>query len=84
MTGLDRAGYDAGMRKTLFTKAIRRAIRGSGKTYSEIGREAGLSQQNVSTWYKGHIPSVINADALLRALGVKMVIGDPEGEDLEL
>ncbi len=72
------------MRKTLFTKAIRRALVQSSKSYSEIAREAGFNQQNVSTWYKGHIPSVINADALLRALGVKMVIGDPEGEDLEL
>lgn len=65
-----------------FARVVRRRIKQSGAKRSAIADQAGVSEQAVRTWEQGTAPSIVNADALLRALGVRMVIGDPNGEDV--
>ncbi len=72
------------MKKHEFTRGVRRAIKKSGRRQAAIAEDAGVLQQHIAKWQAGTIPSVVNADALLRALGVRLVIGDPDGTDLEV
>ncbi len=72
------------MKKHLFTRAVKRKIKETGRKRADIGESAGLSESHIQKWEAGSIPSVVNADALLRALGVRLVIGDPDGPDLEV
>lgn len=66
-----------------FTKAVRRRVKQSGKTRVALAEDAGLSEAHFRAVEGGTMPSVLNADKMLRALGLRLVIGDPNGEDLE-
>lgn len=71
------------MTKTQFTRLLRRQLKAKGIKRPALARMAGVSESTVQAWeHRGTVPSVVNADALLRALGVRMVIGDPNGEDV--
>ena len=67
------------MTKPQFVAALQKAIKASGLTYSEIARRAGLSPVDIQTLMRGHCPSVVRADAILGALGLRLVIGHVEG-----
>lgn len=73
------------MHKRDFSAAVRRRIRAQKIKPAALAEVVGCSESNVRAWNKqGVIPSVVNADALLRALGVKLTIGDKDGPDLEV
>ena len=73
------------MTKAQFSRLIRRQIKAKGIKRAALAEIVGVSESNIRAWDRqGVTPSVVNADALLRALGVRLVIGDPEGADLEV
>ena len=73
------------MTKKQFALAVRRKIRERGIKQAALATATGCSESTVQAWNRrGVIPSVVNADALLKALGVKLTIGDPDGPDLEV
>lgn len=67
-----------------FSAAFARAVRLSGRSKASIAEEARVAESCIRAVENGKCPSVVRADALLRALGRRLVIGDPQGEDLTL
>lgn len=71
------------MTRDQFSDAIKAAIEASGVPTIAIAEIAGISEASVrSVRDDRRTPSVVNADGILRAIGRRMVIGDPAGETL--
>lgn len=75
--------YCAAMDRRKFTRVVKQRVRQSASTRVALADRAGLSEAHVRSVEGGTMPSVENADKLLRVLGLRLVIGDPEGENLE-
>lgn len=72
------------MNRRKFAKEIARLVRTSGMTRVALAEAAGLSESHIRAIEGGTMPSVENADKLLKAFGLKLTIGDAYGPELEL
>lgn len=82
---LDWRVYTSRMKREQFFRSISAAIRASSLHPEEIAEIAGISEASVrSVRDDKRMPSVVNADGILRALGKRLVIGDPAGDTLDL
>ena len=73
------------MKASDFTRAARKRRQQLGEKAASVAERAGWSEAAIRAMeLRGCSPAVDRADRLLKALGVRLVIGDPAGETLEL
>lgn len=77
-------GHMATMTKESFSQLIRGLVDASGERRVDIADRAGLGESSIRSIEGGVCPSVVTADRLLRALRVRLVIGDAAGETVEV
>lgn len=74
----------APMTEQQFGKAIRAAVVEACEARASIAERAGCAESTIRAIEGGKCPSVVRADRLLRALGVRLLLGDPAGPTLEI
>lgn len=67
-----------------FAAAIRQAVRDSGMKRQSIAEAAGMAESHVRAIENGVRPNMQIADRLLRALGARVILGDPTAPDLQV
>lgn len=67
------------MTKNGLGKAIRRQRMNKGLSGAQLAVLVGCSRSNIFKVEDGHCPSLLLADSILDALGVKLTIGRVEG-----
>ena len=67
------------MTKKGLGKAIRRQRMKKGLSGAQLAVLAGCNRSNIFKVEEGHCPSLMLADSILDALGVKLTIGRAEG-----
>jgi transcriptional regulator with XRE-family HTH domain len=73
------------MRKKAVNAALRREMKRSGLSRARLADAADLYPAHLDAIEeKGTVPGLVSLDSLLRALGLRLVVGDPEGNDLEM
>ena len=68
-------------RKTV-NRALCKAIKKDRRTRKEMAIASGVYTSHLVAVEKGTVPGVVVLDGMLRAFGLRLVVGDPEGEDL--
>ena len=69
------------MEKQEFSDALKGAVEASGMGFSELARLVPCDESVIRRVVAGVCPSVVRADAILRALDVNLVIGAPLSHD---
>lgn len=72
------------MTNTQLAAALGQAIKDTGMKRTALAELAGMSESSIRAAEKGHIPLTHRADALLRAMGRSLVLGDPAAPALEI
>lgn len=69
--------------KKAVNRALKKALRKTRRSRKEIAIDAGVYPSHLDAIGRGTVPGVVAMDGILRALGYRIVLGDPDGETLE-
>ncbi len=72
------------MDKDKFIKVFWQAIEDDGRALAIIADQAGVDEANIRTIRKGHCPNPVRSDAILRAIGRKVVLGRGRALDIDM
>jgi transcriptional regulator with XRE-family HTH domain len=62
-----------------FGEVIRKERLAQRLSHLQLARKAGVNEGNIRTAERGQMPSLVRAGAILKGLGLKLVIGHTEG-----